>query len=272
MTAMTAPVPLAEAGDAQVFGGKAAGLALATRAGLPVPDGVALPWPLVDAVAAGDHGALAVPDSLGSRLAARSSAVGEDSEATSFAGLHATVLNVARDELADAVSAVWRSARSAAAVAYRERMGLEAGPQVGLVAQEMIDASVAGVLFRPNPATGADEVVVEAAWGLGEAVVGGLVTPDLYRLSVAGDVLERRAGTKDLEVRPAEAGGTEERAVEAGRAGGLCLDDAQLSALHQLALACVDVFGGSQDLEWALADGRLWLLQRRAVTGAGASP
>lgn len=270
MTAPTTPVALAEAGDARAFGGKAAGLAAATRAGLPVPQGRALAWPLVDAVAGGNPDAIGGLDAaaapLGPSLAVRSSALGEDSDAASFAGQHLTLLNVPASGLADAVGAVARSARSGAALAYRRRLRLTGRTRTGVVIQTMVDADVAGVLFDVNPATGADEIVIEAARGLGEAVVGGLVTPDLFRLSIEGEVLEQRAGDKDLEVVAAPGGGTRERPAAAGRARALCLDESGLARLHRLAMACRGAFGGSQDLEWAFARERLWLLQRRAVT------
>lgn len=273
MTLHSTPVPLVEAGDARAFGGKAAGLAVAARAGLPVPAGLALPWPLVDAVAADEAeavAALGAASCLHGGLAVRSSGVGEDSAAASFAGQHVSRLNVAASALSAAVKEVWRSARGDAALAYRRRMDLESAPRVGVVVQEMVDARVAGVLFRPNPVTGADECVVEAAWGLGEAVVSGLVTPDFFRLSPEGEILERQPGVKDVEVTAVPGGGTAERSATAGRARAPSLDDGQLAELWGLAAACVDVFGGSQDLEWAFADGRLWLLQRRPVTGAPA--
>lgn len=272
MTTPSGPLPLVDAHDVHAFGAKAAHLAVATRAGLPVPRGVALSWPLVHATAAGDPqllatlGAAASP--LGPSLAVRSSAPDEDSQAASFAGQHLSLLNVPPPALADAVHRVWRSAGGDAALAYRRRLGMTGGARTAVVIQAMVHADVAGVLFDVNPATGAHEVVVEAAWGLGEAVVGGLVTPDLFRLSIDGTVLERRAGDKDLEVAAAPGGGTLERRVEAGRARVLSLDDGELARLHRLMLACRRVFAGSQDLEWALADGKLWLLQRRAVTRA----
>ncbi len=265
------PVSLADAGDADLFGGKAAQLALAARAGLPVPEGVALPWPFADAVAAADPGATArvaeAAAALGPSLAVRSSAVGEDSDAASFAGQHVSRLNVAPAELAGAVAAVSRSVGGEAALAYRRRMGVAGAARAGVVVQRMVEAAVAGVLFRPHPVTGADEVVIEAAWGLGDAVVGGLVTPDLFRLSAAGDVLERSPGGKDVEVVAVAGGsGTAVRAVSAERASALCLHDGQLARLHRLVTTCERVFGGSQDLEWAFAGEELWLLQRRAVT------
>lgn len=266
----TAPVPLTEVDDADAFGGKAAQLGMASRAGLPVPPGIALSWSLVDGVSMGESKALAglgAASSLGAYLAVRSSGVGEDAEGASFAGQHESLLNVPVSGLADAVAAVRRSVHSAAARAYRERLGVADAPRAGVVIQRMVDAEVAGVAFRPNPVSGVDEVVVECAWGLGEAVAGGLVVPDFVRLSPSGEVLEHRPGMKDRAIVPAVEGGTAQEVVPAERAAALCLDAGQLTALCALTKACRDLFGGPQDLEWAFAGGRLWLLQRRAVTG-----
>lgn len=267
--------PLDAVEDSAAFGGKAAGLGAAVRAGLPVPAGVAVSWPLVHALAAGDRGAraaLAPAAALGAFVAVRSSGVGEDAADASFAGQHRSLLNVPAAEVAEAVAAVGRSVRSAPALAYRRRMGASGEPRAGAVVQRMVDADVAGVAFRPNPVTRADEVVVEAAWGLGEAVVSGLVVPDHYRLRPSGGVLERRPGTKDRVVVCCPGGGTAEEDVAADRAAAACLDDGQLDRLRRLTGACHGVFGGSQDLEWAFAAGELWLLQRRPVTGAGPTP
>jgi pyruvate,water dikinase len=134
------------------------------------------------------------------------------------------------------------------------------------VAQELVPAERAGVLFSCNPIDGADELVIEATWGLGEAVVAGLVTPDRFRLSRDGRVLERAIGVKDVAVRPAPQGGTEEMPVPAELVRRACLEDSDLDRLRQLASRCEQAFGGKQDLEWAFADDDLYLLQRRAIT------
>ena len=255
--------------DDRLFGGKAAQLAVAMRAGLPVPAGVALPFGFVAAVAAGDarQQLAAVLRMLAFPLVARSSAVGEDSEQASFAGQHLTRLNLRSEpELVDAVSAIWDSARSPSALAYRERLGLPREPRMAVVVQELVDADSAGVLFSRNPLDGSDELVIEAAWGLGESVVAGLVTPDRFRLRRDGAVVERIPGLKDVAVRIDPQGGTRQTDVPAPLARELCLDDAQLAALHALALRCDEVFGGSHDLEWAFAGDRLYLLQRRTLT------
>lgn len=263
---MNGLVALCDAADESMFGGKAAQLARATAVGLPVPQGLAVPWPIADAIASGDPDAtalLAAAALPGDPLAVRSSAVGEDSEATSFAGQHLTLLGVRPSRLAGAVREVSQSVRRKHALAYRRQLGVTGPVRAGVVIQRMVNASVAGVLFRPHPLTGVDEIVIECAWGLGEAVVGGLVTPDLFRLSPAGELLDRRAGVKDLEVVLAPGGGTARRQVAGDRVVELCLDERGLAGLHRLAVLCQAAFGGTQDLEWAFAGERLWLLQRR---------
>lgn len=259
--------------DEAAYGGKAAQLSVAARAGLPVPKGVALSVDFAAAVAAGEVHALgaleAATASLRWPLAARSSAVGEDAATASFAGQHLTCLNVSSPpELVDTVRAIWASAHAESALAYRERMRIEGEPRIGVVVQELVSAERAGVLFSCNPIDGADELVIEAAWGLGEAVVAGLVTPDRFRVSRGGSVLERAIGVKDVAVRPAPDGGTRQTAVATELVRTPCLEDTHLDRLHQLAGRCEEAFGGKQDLEWAFADDELYLLQRRPVTHA----
>jgi pyruvate,water dikinase len=268
------PIALVESVDESAYGGKAAQLAAAIRAGLPVPSGMALSFGFVDAVSAGHPTAIRelaeVCATLDGPVAVRSSAVGEDSETASFAGQHLTCLNVrpSPPALTDAVGAIWKSAYSGSALAYRQRLRLPSEPRIGVVVQELVVADCAGVLFTRNPFDGADEIVIEANWGLGESVVAGLVTPDHFRLSREGRVLERTPGTKDIEVRVLPEGGTREAEVPAELVRALCLGDKQLRELHALAMKCEKAFGGAQDLEWAFTGGTLYLLQRRAVTSA----
>ena len=132
--------------------------------------------------------------------------------------------------------------------------------------QTLLNPTVAGVMFTENPVTGADERLIEASWGLGEAVVAGLVVPDHFRLDRAGQVLERKAGRKRIAVRSLPTGGTVEQQVPPAQVTQLCLDDAQLAALGELALQCEQVYGPRRDIEWAFQDGTLYLLQCRAVT------
>jgi pyruvate, water dikinase len=267
-------IPLAKARDERLFGSKAVGLGQAIRHGLPVPPGVALSGSIVEAVAAGEDSAIrevvqsATP--LGGPLAVRSSAADEDGAAASFAGQHLTLLNVPSAEaLTSALSEVWWSANSDSAITYRQRVGLFTRPSVGVVVQVLIDPECAGVMFTRNPVTGTDERVVEASWGLGEAVVAGLVLPDHYRLDRSGVVLERKPGLKKVAVRRAPNGGTIEEKLPRELVERLCLSDDQLQELNRLASRCEEVYGLARDVEWAIASGTLYLLQCRAITKSG---
>jgi hypothetical protein len=127
-------------------------------------------------------------------------------------------------------------------------------------------------MFTEHPVTGADERLIEAAWGLGEAVVAGLVVPDHFRLDRSGRVLERKPGRKRIAVRSLPNGGTFEEAVAPAQVSQLCLDDAQLGQLAALALQCEQAYGPRRDIEWAMQDGQLYLLQCRAVTTGQSRP
>ena len=267
-------VELADALDEALFGSKAVGLGEAARAGLPLPPGVACSGELVEAVASGEEVAIEQVDELvrrlGGPLAVRSSAVDEDGAEASFAGQHLTLLNVPScDEVREALREIWWSANSDSAITYRQRVGLFHRPSVGVVVQSLLEPDVAGVMFTQNPVTGADERVIEASWGLGEAVVQGSVIPDNYRLHRSGEVLERRPGYKNVAIRGIPGGGTVEEDVEAGLVEELCLDDEQLQALNDLAGRCEDVYGPGRDIEFAFAGGQVYLLQCRAITRAG---
>jgi pyruvate,water dikinase len=264
-------VPLAKARLTSVFGSKAVGLGDAEREGLPVPPGVALSGSIVEAVAAGQDSAIAkvmkAVQPLRAPFAVRSSAVDEDGATASFAGQHVTLLNVpAANELTSALREIWWSANSDSAITYRQRVGLFTRPSVGVVVQTLLDPDVAGVMFTENPINGTDERVVEASWGLGEAVVAGLVIPDHYRIARSGQVLERKPGRKTLAIRTTSGGGTVRQQLPADRIEHLCLDDEQLDQLNQLASRCEQVYGPARDIEWAFAGGTLYLLQCRAVT------
>lgn len=271
MGAELMPLPLAQAADEAVFGGKAVSLGAALRAGLPVPPGMALPAPFVDRIAVGDPAALAAmltsPDLPRGRMAVRSSAIGEDSAGSSFAGLHVTRLNVFEAGIAAAVRIVWESAHSEAAIAYRMRREIDGQPAMGVVVQKLIEPVAAGVLFTRNPITGADERVIEAAWGLGEAVVSGIVTPDRYRLDARGHLLDRVIGCKDVKIWFDREDGTLVAPVPPELHDASCLTEAHLGRLHALAERCQAIWGADLDLEWALgSDEAVYLLQSRPIT------
>jgi pyruvate,water dikinase len=236
-------VPLAQVTDETLFGSKAVGLGQAIRDGLPVPPGVALSGSIVEAVAAGEHPAIKEVarwiGPLGVPLAFRSSAMDEDGAMASFAGQHLTLLNIcSADDMTSALSKIWWSANSDSAITYRQRVGLFTRPSIGVVVQALLNPETAGVMFTKNPVTGDDERVIEASWGLGEAVVAGIVIPDHYRIDRSGQVLERKPGFKSIAVRSIPAGGTVEEKVSPELVERLCLGDEQLHQLNTLADRC----------------------------------
>jgi pyruvate,water dikinase len=265
------PVPLVEATDSSQLGGKAVELGAAMRAGLPVPAGFALSVALVDAVADGDAAARTRVESAfeqlgGDPVAARSSAVGEDGASASFAGQHATKLNVvSARELVEAVLHVRASGHTESALAYRVRSGVTGPPKVAVVVQRLVRAELAGVVFTRCPTSGRDERVVEAARGLGEAVVAGLINPERVRFARDGKLLERTAADQDIMIVARTGGGTEELTVTDRRA--TVLGDHHVRALHELVSRIEHVFGDrGHDLEFAFAGDALFLLQRRPMT------
>lgn len=278
---------LAEFGAADLAraGGKGANLGELVRRGFPVPEGFVvttdayrallegtpLGRQLEQALEAGAGGerirrlfaatAMPVPvrDQIkagyaelgGGPVAVRSSATAEDLPGAAFAGQQDTFLNIdGEDALLRAVADCWASLWTDRAIAYRKRQGVgEHGLALAVVVQRMVPADAAGVMFSANPVTGArDETVIDAAAGLGEAVVSGSVTPQHYVLDGAG---RRRAPSPD---------------------GSALLLPAQLRTLAALARRAQEHFGRPQDLEWALAGGRLYLLQARPMTALPPAP
>lgn len=264
-------VPLAEATQDGLYGGKCVSLGTALRAGLPAPNGYALPVALVSAIASGDAAAAGrvreLFDELAPAMAVRSSAVGEDSDDASFAGLHLSVLNVMdADSMMSAIHDVHGSAHTAEALAYRHKMGVEGEPEISVVLQQQILSEVAGVMFTQNPLSGDSERYIEASWGLGEAIVAGLVVPDSFRIANDGSMLQQSAGEKDIKLIAMPGGETEEVEVEADKIEALCLNPEQLLQLHELASKCIAVYGEKIDIEWAFHAGSLYLLQCRTIT------
>lgn len=262
---------MTEAQDEAEFGGKSVSLGKALRAGLNVPPGYALSHEWVEAVTRRDdrvmaHLAAAFAQ-MKTPIAVRSSAIGEDSQEVSFAGQHLSVLNVIDfEQLKSAISEVVQSALAPSALAYREKLGVEGAPRMGITLQELFNSEAAGVMFTRNPFNGVEERVIEAAWGLGEVVVAGLVIPDYYRLSPVGEVLECRVGEKDLALKLLVGGGTEEVELPPDRVNARVLSDENLQSLQQLALLCESIYGKHLDIEWGLDQSGFALLQCRSIT------
>jgi pyruvate,water dikinase len=268
---MVKPVPLKEAMEERVYGGKCASLGRALRTGLPTPDGFALGVELVKNIVNGDQSAIGeVSDlfcELSPAMAVRSSAVGEDSVEASFAGQHATVLNVMSIEaMLAAIKEVYDSAYTPEAMAYRHKMGITGEPAIAIALQKQILSDESGVMFTRNPLNGESERYIEASWGLGEAIVAGLVVPDSFRVSPVGEIVERTAGEKDIKLIADQYGNTIEVEVEPEKIEVLCLSDEQLLRLHKLASECEAVYGTGLDIEWAFFEDELYLLQCRGIT------
>lgn len=260
---MTELTPLAEALARHRFGGKAVGLARLLAAGAPVPHGYALDPASLLALATNPGATWARASALGPRLALRSSALDEDSSAASFAGQHESVLGVASEAaLAEAAARLIRS--GAASRAYREARGLGGESVLAAVLQRLVEPVSSGVLFSRDPVSGADHVVVEAAWGLGETVVQGLVDPDRLIVSRGGRVLDEHVGHKDLRI-----GIDGEEAVPEQDRERPCVPREVLASLIAHVPTCESVAGGPADVEWAWDGTQVWLLQCRAITTPG---
>lgn len=204
-------------------------------------------------------------------VAVRSSATAEDLPGAAFAGQQETFLNVVgRAELIRAVRECWASLWADRAVAYRDQLAVVEQPQIAVVVQRMIPSEFAGVLFTANPVTGArDEVVIELSPGLGEAVVSGLVTPERVVTDRSGRIRERHAGRQEVVIR-ARSGGGVTRCADEDRAP--VLPTSVLTALALEGIRIGDHFGRPQDVEWAYADGRMWIVQARPLTALPPAP
>ena len=207
-------------------------------------------------------------------VAVRSSGTAEDLAGASFAGQYDTYLDIrGAPALLDAVRRCWASMWTGRSVAYRHGLGFDEEPlSIAVVVQAMVEADVSGVMFVGNPINArADEIVVNASWGLGEAVVSGLVNPDEYILDAkTGKPKARRMGDKALTVRRVDGpeGGTVRVPTEPALRERLTLNDGQLEELAALGVRATAFYHGlPQDLEWALCRGRFHLLQSRPITG-----
>ena len=250
-------MPLVDAAAAgeEAVGGKAIGLARLAGLGLPVPDAVILPvgW------AGGDDELAVATADIRPPFAVRSSAVGEDSAGRSAAGQFETVTGVrSRADVGPAVARCLTSADSSRAAAY-----LRGAPApMAVVIQHEVAAGRSGVAFSVDPVSGeADDVLVEAVFGHGEGMVGGLVSPDRYRVSDAGRVRVRRSA-KPVAL---DAAGRRRPLPDERRTARTLRDD-EAVAVSKLVRRAEVGFGGPVDVEFCFEGPRLWLLQCRPVT------
>jgi pyruvate,water dikinase len=203
-------------------------------------------------------------------VAVRSSALGEDGEAASFAGMYDTYTNVVGDEaLLERLVDCWLALFGERVIAYRSTWAPQGEPAIAVVVQQLVDAECAGVMFTADPATGdTDRVVIEAAYGLGEVVMGGELEPDLYVVAKQWPrLLHVRIGNKTHRAVASPDGTVNRVDVPPADVRRQAVSDTQIVALTQLAAEVERTFGGvPQDIEWAVADGWTYVLQARPIT------
>src|SRR5215470_13994191 len=207
---------------------------------------------------------------LGGRAAyaVRSSATAEDLPTASFAGQQDTYLNVVGSPaILQHVSQCWASLFTERAVTYRLRNGFgHRKVHMAVVVQRMLFPQAAGILFTADPVTSSRKVVsIEASFGLGEALVAGLVNADVYKVR-DGEVVAKAVATKQLAIRALPAGGTRELAIEPESQEQPALTDAQIMRLAQLGRRIEAHFGHPQDIEWCLVDDGFQIVQSRPIT------
>jgi pyruvate,water dikinase len=202
-------------------------------------------------------------------VAVRSSATAEDLPEASFAGQQDTYLNVSgADALLEAMRRCWASLWTARAIGYRARQNIPPeGVSLAVVVQLLVPAEAAGIMFTANPLNGRrDQIVISASWGLGEAVVGGLVTPDTLTLEkLSGDVLTREIAEKLVQTTRVN-GGTEERPVPENLRKVPVLNDQQAADLAALGMEIESLYERPMDIEWTLSGGKFAVVQARPIT------
>lgn len=210
-------------------------------------------------------------------VAVRSSATAEDTESASFAGMNETFLNVRGEEdVIDAVRRCWASLFGGRTVFYRAKRGFsQADMDIAVVVQLQVESRRAGVMFTIDPASGRrDRIVIEGAFGLGESVVSGQVSPDRYVLDKGTlAILTRDVKRKELAIESLPGGGTATRELGGDEALRPVLGDDEVRTLAELAVRIEDHYHAPQDTEWAFdRDGTVWMLQSRPVTSSGGAP
>ena len=265
---------IARSGTAREIGGKGAALAALAASGAPIPDWFAVRSPNGESSGAmpsslatelGDAVRALAPD--GARLAVRSSAAEEDGAEHSFAGQYESYLYVSPDDVVARVRDVWDAASNPRVEAYRRERGLTGpAPVPAVLVQRMVDADASGVAFSADPVSGRRGIcVIAATYGVGSALVSGDVNADTYHVARDGAIVERKIATKSVAHRQGP-NGTVEVPVPDELAERHALTDDQIRSVAELARVAARHFGTPQDIEWALAGERVYLLQSRPIT------
>ena len=211
---------------------------------------------------------LAMRDEGARSFAVRSSATHEDQEGASAAGMHSTHLNLVREEeVLAGIKMCWSSVFQQRVLSYLRALGEDVSVSVGVVIQAMVPAEVSGVFFTCNPLTGdAGEIVISAAYGLGSSVVDGRVTPDTYRVDKAtGQLRDQVIGGKARRTVLDPVGGTRDEAVPESEREQAALGDRELLTLSELSARVEEHFGSGRDVEWAMVEQQVFVLQARPI-------
>ena len=200
-------------------------------------------------------------------VAVRSSAVAEDLEQASFAGQQSTFLNVKGDkDLIKFVKECWASFYTARAIVYREKYKFNHQPKMAVVVQQMVDSKKSGVIFTVNPITkNKDEMIIEATFGLGEAIVSGMVTPDNYLIDKKNQkVLKEIINEKKIAI-VRQNGKNKTLKLNSEKANERTLNDKELNQLIDESLKIEKYYKKPMDIEWAIDD-KIYILQARPIT------
>ncbi len=202
-------------------------------------------------------------------VAVRSSATSEDSAGTSFAGMNETFTNVVGvDALMSRIVDCWASVYGQRVVAYRDRQGVDEEPAIAVVVQKMVHSDRSGVLFTADPASGdRSRIVIEGAFGLGEVVVSGAVQPDTYTLAKAGPrVLSAIVGEQTFKIVRGADGADHTVELSSDEGATRVMSDDEAVSLARLGVRIEEHYGVPQDIEWAIADSDLFIVQSRPIT------
>jgi phosphoenolpyruvate synthase/pyruvate phosphate dikinase len=268
---VNAILSLKAATDVQLVGGKARSLATLIRAGFQVPRGFVITTPALS-LAANELAAqlLDAFDALHNPwVAVRSSGLNEDSGAAAWAGQLDTFLNVDRAHVLERVQNCQQSASTDRALAYAKLHQLTPGA-IAVIVQQMIQSNVSGVAFSVHPVTqDPDQLLIEAAYGLGEAVVSGEVTPDSYTVAKSsGKTMEKQLGSQTKQLVLSPDGITRWQPVKEASAKEK-LQPQQLAELVEIVRKLETLSGFPVDVEWCFADSQLYILQCRPITTLG---
>ncbi|MDQ7097001.1 phosphoenolpyruvate synthase [Desulfosporosinus sp. PR] len=200
--------------------------------------------------------------------AVRSSATAEDLPLASFAGQQDTYLNIrGKEEILHQVSKCWASLFTDRAVIYRMQNHFDHRKvYLSVVIQEMVFPQASGIMFTADPVTSNRKITsIDASFGLGEALVSGLVNADIYKIK-EGTIVNKKISTKKLAIYGLEQGGTEKRAVDIDRQNAQTLTDRQILELEQTGRKIEKYFGRPQDIEWCLYEDKIYIVQSRPIT------